>query len=403
MLELTRRRALDSLDVGYNMAVHIGHGFRNVMSLGDSNATNADFQSLTNGNRLTNMYAVDCTSNAIDYPCIGESVHEGPDERRREQHRLHTAGLSDHGARVPEGILPIRCSRPGVTSVGEAQGRQKLPFVANAVTDNTHRWTQMTMLLLGDPEMHLWTQRPRALTVAKPASIAASDTTLTVNVAAGGAPLAGALVTAYKANDDYESGTTDASGNVTLGFRPDDVGAVTLTVTAINCVPYQVSIPITAAAGPLLVEGTIAVDDDKRGWNVRQRRDRADRRGRGRGSHDSDPQHRWDVVVVRDRQAHDHEPGGHHHRGRGELRDHRRGCHRERQHALPPEHAVHGDRSARAAVLALDGGRREPPLRRADPAHAARPRAHELRARLHGDQLGTATASRIQARTSRRR
>jgi hypothetical protein len=117
--------------------------------------------------------------------------------------------------------------------------------------------------------------------VAKPASIAASDTTLTVNVAAGGAPLAGALVTAYKANDDYESGTTDVSGNVTLGFRPDDVGAVTLTVTAINCVPYQSASP-SPRRPPLLVEGTIA-GRRQRGWNVRQRR-RADRRGRGRGS-----------------------------------------------------------------------------------------------------------------------
>ena len=41
--------------------------------------------------------------------------------------------------------------------MGEAQARQKLPFVGPADYDGVHRWTQMTLLLLGDPELRIFT------------------------------------------------------------------------------------------------------------------------------------------------------------------------------------------------------------------------------------------------------
>jgi hypothetical protein len=72
-------------------------------------------------------------------------------------------------------------------------------------------------------------------------------------------------VTAYKAGDDYASALTDASGNVVLGFRPDNIGTVTLTVTAFNCIPVQTSITLTASPNPLLVEGALTIDDDSSG------------------------------------------------------------------------------------------------------------------------------------------
>jgi len=75
----TRSAVLDSLDHGYNMSVHIGHGYRNVMSLGGgNNLVNTDALALSNGNRLTNLYSINCTSNAIDFPCIGEAFILAP-------------------------------------------------------------------------------------------------------------------------------------------------------------------------------------------------------------------------------------------------------------------------------------------------------------------------------------
>ncbi|TMQ66474.1 MAG: hypothetical protein E6K78_06350 [Candidatus Eisenbacteria bacterium] len=259
-----KARVVDSLDVGYNISVHVGHGFRNVMSCGDLNLTNADAAGLTNGNRLTNLYAANCTSNAIDYPCLGESF-------------LHA---SAGGAVTSIGSTRVDFPAVGryyqaeyfrlvfqdsVTAVGEAQGRQKLPFVAFSDYENAYRWTDMTLILLGDPELRLWTGRPRTLTVTHPSSVVLSATSLTVNVKIGGVPLYGARVTAYKPDDEYRTATTDGAGNAVLDFRPDGTGSFYLTVTAYDCRPYQAVVPVTAASQAVLVEQPYTLDDDNSG------------------------------------------------------------------------------------------------------------------------------------------
>jgi hypothetical protein len=262
-----KARVIDSLNVGYNLSVHIGHGYRNVMSCADGTLDNANAASLVNGNRLTNLYATNCTSNAIDFPSIGEAF-------------IHAAG----GGAVTN-IGSTRVDFPNVSqyfqseyfrlvfqdsvsAVGEAQARQKLPFVGPSSSENAYRWTEMALLLLGDPELHIWTGTPRTLTVTHPSSLAANATSLSVNVKIGGQPLFGARVTAYKPNDEYRVATTDGAGNAVLDFRPDSTGSFFLTVTAYDSRPYQAVVPITAASPALLAERTPVIDDDSAGGTI---------------------------------------------------------------------------------------------------------------------------------------
>src|SRR5262249_51787640 len=49
VLPETKATVLDSLNRGYGFAVHIGHGYRNVMSLADANMFSSDALALTNG------------------------------------------------------------------------------------------------------------------------------------------------------------------------------------------------------------------------------------------------------------------------------------------------------------------------------------------------------------------
>ena len=70
----TRAAVLDSLQLGYNLVMHVGHGYREVMSCGDDNLSNNDMHALGNGDRLMNFYAIDCTSNAVDFASIGEAL-----------------------------------------------------------------------------------------------------------------------------------------------------------------------------------------------------------------------------------------------------------------------------------------------------------------------------------------
>lgn len=263
-LQETKQAVLDSLDRGYGIAVHVGHGYRNTMSVGSGTLDNGDASGLTNGNRLINLYAIDCTSNAIDFPSIGEAFMSA-----KNGGMVSNIGSTNFdfptAGRVYQDEYFQLLVQDSVTSIGEAQAMQKLPYVPFSIYDGVNRWTQMTLLLLGDPEMKIWTNTPRTLTVSGPASMPLSDSTITVNVKVAGVNLANARVTAYRANTDFSTGTTNASGNVTLPFRPDTLGTLTLTVTAFNCRPYQTNVTITGTGLPLLADPAFTIDDDNIG------------------------------------------------------------------------------------------------------------------------------------------
>ena len=260
----TRRAVLDSLNRGYGLATHIGHGYRNVMSCGDNNINNDDALSLTNGSRLVNLYASNCTSNAIDFPSIGEAFLHAPGGGAVTNIGSSRFDFPAAGRYFEEEYFRL-VYEDSVTTAGEAQARQKLPFVSLSPLDGVNRWTTLTLLMLGDPSLEMYTSRPKTLTVGRPSSIVLSDTSFTVTVSVGGSPLSGARVVAYKPGDEYRVGTTNASGGVVLPFRADSVGSLTLTVTSFNCRPFQTTIGITPATLPVLADRTPVIDDDTLG------------------------------------------------------------------------------------------------------------------------------------------
>ena len=257
----TKQAVLDSLRRGYNLAVHIGHGYRNVMHVADGTLENSDAFNLTNGDRLINLYAINCTSNAIDFPSIGEAFLLSPTGGAVTNIGSTNFDFPSAGQVYEDEYFRL-VYEDSVTAVGEAHARSKLPFVGYSTYDGVNRWTQFTLLMLGDPELHLFTNTPRTLAVTHAASMAANETTFTVHVAIGATPLYGARVTAYKAGMDYRIATTNGAGNVTLGFRPDSVGSFKLTVVAFDCVPYQASVSLMPASPPVMSPGNPVVDDD---------------------------------------------------------------------------------------------------------------------------------------------
>ncbi len=256
----TRAAVIDSLNRGYNVALHVGHGYRNVMSVGDNSLTNTDATALTNGDRLTNLYAINCNSASIDYPCIAEAFMKAPLGGAVTVVGSTRYDFPTYGRQYKKEYFQLLYQR-GVSAVGELQARQKLPFAGFSEYDGVHRWTQMALILLGDPELHIYTDTPRVLSVTHPSSMPVSDSALAVNVAVGGVPLDSALVTVYRAGHEYASALTDVAGNVTLAVRPDTVGALALTVTGYNCRPYQASIDLVAGGYPALAVRAVRIED----------------------------------------------------------------------------------------------------------------------------------------------
>ena len=259
-LEETKAVVLDTLDAGYNMAIHVGHGYRNVMSVGDNTIENVDALALTNGNRLSNIYAIDCTSNAIDFPCIGEAFINAPNGGAVTSIGSTRVDFPEYGRAFQKEYFRLMFE-DSVTAVGEAQAKQKLAFAPFLGGDNIYRWTATTLVMLGDPELRQWTATPRTLTVTHPPSYALSDSSMLVHVATGGLPLAGARVTLYKPDDDYRSATTDGAGNALLEFRPGTTGTFYLTVTGFDCRPSQEALTVGPATAAALADLAPVIND----------------------------------------------------------------------------------------------------------------------------------------------
>lgn len=260
-LPLSKAAVIDSLNDGYGMAVHIGHGYRNIVSVGDGNLVDEDVLNLTNGNRLFHLYAINCTSNAIDFPCIGESFLHATNGGAITNVGSSRFDFPVAGRYFEEEYFRL-VFEDSVSTVGIAQAMQKYPFQGDSQVDGLSRWTTLTLLLLGDPQLPIFTARPKTLSVTHAGALNLSDSTVTVTVQKGGSPLYGAQVTLYKAGDEYRTGTTDGAGQVVLPFRPDATGSVKLTVTAYDCRPYRATVPINAAGDPVLADLTPVVDDD---------------------------------------------------------------------------------------------------------------------------------------------
>ena len=257
-LPLTKRAVIDSVTAGYNILHHVGHGFRNTMSCGDSSLTNPDVLLFANAPKYSGLvYAIDCTSAAIDFESIGEDYLLAPNGGAVNNVGSTNFDFPATGDGYQNEFYDLLFS-DGVTRLGQTQAMQKLPFVAFSNTDNVQRWTQFTILLLGDPQIELWTSQPTALGVTHPSTMALSDTSVTVTVLKSGVPAAGALVCLQKGTEDYRVGTTNGAGQITLPFRPQTLGVAKVTVTLRDWLPYRGTLTVTPTASAALV--TRAVD-----------------------------------------------------------------------------------------------------------------------------------------------
>ncbi len=264
----TRQAALDSLNTGYNQVIHIGHGFRFNMSVGDKSILNADAAALTNGTRQSNLYFLNCTAVALLYDCLGEAFLR------------NAAGGAVSVIGANESAFPLTsinymyayfqlANIQNVVHLGEVFARSRESRTPLALwADNTDFWTHYIYTLLGDPEMPLWTDRVDSLQVALPASIVPGDTTITVSVSASGAPVDSAFVCLSKGADDYVTGTTDATGTVSLPFHAESPGSVSVVVTGLNHAMWEGVVPVVASAPAYVSVASTVADDDSLGTSA---------------------------------------------------------------------------------------------------------------------------------------
>ncbi len=115
--------------------------------------------------------------------------------------------------------------------------------------------------LFGDPEMPVWTETPKHLTVTHPEELTAGNQTIHLSVSSEGAGVSNALVCLVLQGMIKFLGETDQDGNVSCGVNLNDVGEMSVVVTKPNFVPYEDSITVSLLAD--------VDDDDETGSQVR--------------------------------------------------------------------------------------------------------------------------------------
>ncbi len=264
---LTHQSAIDSMNAGYNIVSHVGHGNKDVLRVSRGNYISPqDADALVNGvDKSGFFWMLNCSSTAIEYDCISEHFLNNPDGGGSllfgPTRFCFPTTADEYFYDWFEELYVVGATQAGMTSAN-----CKLDFIPASFYDNTDRWTQLSFLLLGDPEVRIWTHEPEMLTVIHDPSIPLGATDLTVSVSDPGA-VEGALVCVVKEDEVYATGYTNGSGQVVLSFTPKTTGTMTIAVTAENHLPYEDTIGVSSSTGPHLTLRTIVVDDDDLGWS----------------------------------------------------------------------------------------------------------------------------------------
>ncbi len=257
----------DGLNQGQNIINHNGHGNTSLISIGSDFWVNQDMDNLTNGSRSSLFYTFACITAAIDNDCLGEHFINNP----------NGGGIAYCGnTRYGWGVVGDPLSGPGpeldieffrilfdssVYQVGKALGNSKLPFVPISSDPDGlgpyYRWSLYTLLLLGDPTLDLWTNIPGQLSVTHAPNCYAGMNYFEVDVAQDNA-LVCCSMEGEILGRAYSNG---GSAMVYFDSPLTTVGAMLVTVTKHDYLPYQDTAMVIPTEGPCVIYRSHQMDD----------------------------------------------------------------------------------------------------------------------------------------------
>ena len=257
---ITPQRFGDALDQGYLLAYHNGHGSHASLT----GELDADFvRGLANPSPTVLLSCACLAGNFADVADGAPSDYwepQGVDEDSAGELLITGAGGAvGYVGSTGVGLGPIGGSQflhgmfegifeRGLTTLGEAfaHGRARMRSIDLQIlntqmimTDDSERWTQLVVILLGDPALRLWTRAATAIEVIHPAEYGPGFNQLTIEVRSRetGLPIADATVVVRKADDFLIRRHTGADGRTTFRFVPYDPLELEVGVTGPGLLP----------------------------------------------------------------------------------------------------------------------------------------------------------------------
>lgn len=146
-------------------------------------------------------------------------------------------------------------------AMGDAAKRAK--FILDSIQPagfTTTRYQEWN--LFGDPQLQLWTERPKNLNVTYDSVIPSSQNYVSVLVrTTSGAGVYNALVCLQMNPSIYVIGQTNLQGQLTLSIPPQSSGTMSVTVTAPNFIPHEGTIRFTPANQPYINYASSLIND----------------------------------------------------------------------------------------------------------------------------------------------
>jgi hypothetical protein len=248
-----QRTAKSILNAGTHIINHDGHAWYSIMSLGNGSLYNSDMLSLTNKNRYSVLYSIGCWPAAIDYDAIAEDFITNPNGGG-----VAFIGNSRYGWGSPGNPLFGYSDRfdqqffrqlfvNKIHNIGATLAAVKAYYAPLSKTENVYRWCQYEINLLGDPEMMIFTDLPKSLTVTYPKMLHQGKQQFSVSVKDENGPVENCTLCLYQDNGFYFVGLTNEAGIVHIdGTLSGNSDEISLTATAHNHKPYESTIPVTS-------------------------------------------------------------------------------------------------------------------------------------------------------------
>ncbi len=262
---LTPDKVAEALDDGYLLAYHNGHGTHDELT---GALDSAFVEGLTNELPPVLLSCSCLTGNFADV--ADGASHEwwdpqGPgDDSAGELLITGSGGAVAYVGSTALGLGPLGGSQflhaafeglfeeeletlGEVFSYGRARMREIELTILNVpmpINDASERWTQLIVILLGDPSLRLWIADAVALEVDHPADYGPGyqELVVTVREAANGDPKTNATVVLHKDGDFLIQKKTGAQGQATFRFVPYGPGELEVGVSGTNLLPQFATI-----------------------------------------------------------------------------------------------------------------------------------------------------------------
>ena len=258
---------VSKINSGQNIINHDGHAWHSLMSVGSGSLTSLTMEGLRNHPKYGILFSIGCWPAAFDRDCVAEAFLTNP-----QGGGVAFIGNSRYGWGSPgnpgygysdryDHQFYHALFQDKISNIGATLSLSKAHFIPYSRQENVYRWCMYQVNLLGDPEMPIWTAKPKSISVIHPDSIVIGSSIISFQVTDNGSPVTNAVVCIRQSFDLYQYACTGLNGEINFPVTISNASEpILVTVTAENFQRWEGSINVISNAA-YVKHNNVTLDD----------------------------------------------------------------------------------------------------------------------------------------------